>query len=80
MMPFLRKVNDRETKIIRNVNNDVRFSYKWVLATLMLGVTLQWTCIPQGGDNNNNNNNNNLLIYSAPFSMEMIKGALHIQY
>ena len=28
----------------------------------------------------NNNNNNNLLIYSAPFSMEMIKGALHIQY
>ena len=22
----------------------------------------------------------NLLIYSAPFSMEMIKGALHIQY
>ena len=24
--------------------------------------------------------NNNLLIYSAPFSMEMIKGALHIQY
>ena len=31
-------------------------------------------------NNNNNNNNNNLLIYSAPFSMEMIKGALHIQY
>ena len=29
---------------------------------------------------NNNNNNNNLLIYSAPFSMEMIKGALHMQY
>ena len=27
-----------------------------------------------------NNNNNNLLIYSAPFSMEMIKGALHMQY
>ena len=25
-------------------------------------------------------NNNNLLIYIAPFSMEMIKGALHIQY
>ena len=28
----------------------------------------------------NNNNNKNLLIYSAPFSMEMIIGALHIQY
>ena len=31
-------------------------------------------------NNNNNNNNNNLLIYSAPISMKMIKGALHIQY